>query len=471
MLRPVNLPAEPRRTTSGRSGQAGTVTTTEPSVREELFGPAHRAVTVGIVLTISLIAFEAMGVGTAMPALVADLGSVETYAWPFVAFIASTVLGNVLTGRWCDAHGPRLPLLAGPVVFGAGLLLAGLSPTMGLLLVGRMLQGFAAGALGVGVYVLIAVVYTRHARPAVFALLSASWVLPSLIGPPVAGFVTDRFSWHWVFLGLVPLVVVAVLLVLPAVAGLQPPDGEPPPVRRGLVAAAATSAVAVSALTWAAEDPRGGRLAVVVGSVVVLAVALVRVLPTGTPRASAGIGAVVAGRWLVSGAFFTANAYLPLTLTTTHGWSLTAAGAPLIVGSLGWSAASTWQGRRPGLSRAVLLRAGFALVAVGLALLVPVTLGLVPWLAFVGLALSGAGMGLSYASLSFLMLAHSEQQDVGFNSSSVQLADQMSQAVFVGLGGALLAVLVPTVALPALVAGLVGLAVLGMGISPRTREA
>ncbi|ROR90204.1 MFS transporter [Nocardioides aurantiacus] len=446
------------------------MTTTEPSVREELFGPAHRAVTIGIVLTISLIAFEAMGVGTAMPALVADLGSVETYAWPFVAFIASTVVGTVLAGRWCDAHGPRMPLLVGPVLFGGGLLLAGLSPSMTPLLAGRVLQGFASGGLGVGVYVLIAVVYPRHARPAVFALLSASWVLPSLVGPPVAGFVTERFSWHWVFLGLVPLVVVAVLLVLPAVAGLRAPDGEPPAARPGLVPAAITASVAVSALTWAAEDPRGGRLAVVVGSVVLLALALVRVLPAGTPRAGAGIGAVVAGRWLVSGAFFTANAYLPLTLTTTHGWSLTAAGAPLIVGSLGWSAASTWQGRRPGLPRATLLRVGFALVAVGLALLVPVTLGGVPWLAFVGLTLSGAGMGLSYSSLSFLMLAHSEQQEVGFHSSSVQLADQMSQAVFVGLGGALLAVLVPTVALPALVAGLVGLAVLGFGISPRTRE-
>ena len=447
------------------------MSTTQQSVREELFGPRHRAATVGIVLTISLIAFEAMGVGTAMPALVADLGSVETYAWPFVSFIASMVVGTVLAGRWCDAHGPRLPLLAGPVVFGAGLLLAGLSPSMAPLLAGRALQGVAAGGLGVGVYVLIAVVYSREARPAVFALLSASWVLPSLVGPPVAGFVTERFSWHWVFLGLVPFVVVAVLLVLPAVAGLAAPEGDPPPARPGLVPAVVTASVAVSALTWAAEDPRGARLLVVLGAVVVLALALVRVFPAGTSRARAGIGAVVAGRWLVSGAFFTANAYLPLALTDTHGWSVTAAGSPLIVGSLGWSAASAWQGRRPGLSRAALLRVGFGLVAIGLALLVPVAVGIAPWMAFVGLALSGSGMGLSYSSLSFLMLAHSEQQEVGFHSSSVQLADQMSQAVFVGLGGALLAVLVPTVALPVLVTGLVGLAVLGLGISPRTREA
>ncbi|GAB3992353.1 MFS transporter [Nocardioides marmoraquaticus] len=201
-----------------------------------------------------------------------------------------------------------------------------------------------------------------------------------------------------------------------------------------------------------------------------LVVALLRLFPTGTVGARPGIGAVVAGRWLVSGAFFTATAYLPLVLTDTHGWSITAAGAPLVVGSLGWSAASAWQGRRPDLSRAALLRAGFCYVAIGLALLLPVTLGSVPWLAFVALALTGTGMGLSYSSLSFLMLAHSAADEVGFHSSSVQLADQMSQAVFVGLGGALLAVLAPTVALPALVTGLVVLAALGVGVSPRTRE-
>jgi len=330
----------------------------------------------------------------------------------------------------------------------------------------------AAGAIGVGVYVLIALVYSPRARPAVFALLSASWVLPSLVGPPVAGLVTDRFSWHWVFLGLLPLVVLALALVLPAVRRLGPPDPDAAASapRRGLVPAALVAAVAVSALTWAGKDPRGLRLAVIGVSVVVLAVALLRLFPVGTAAARPGIGAVVAGRWLVSGAFFTAVAYLPLALTDTHGWSITAAGAPLVVGSLGWSAASAWQGRRPELPRAVLLRTGFGCVALGLVLLLPVTLGSVPWLAFVGLTLAGSGMGLSYSSLSYLMLAHSAPEEVGFHSSSVQLADQMSQAVFVGLGGALLAVLLPTVALPALVAGLVLLAVVGVGISPLTRE-
>ncbi|MGH3974602.1 MAG: MFS transporter, partial [Pseudonocardiaceae bacterium] len=186
------------------------------TVRSDLFGPRNRTTTVGMLLLISMVAFEAMGVGTAMPALVAELGVLSLYAWPFVTFMAAGVFGTVLGGRWCDLTGPGIPLVAAPVLFGAGLLVAGTAVGMPQLLVGRVLQGLGAGILTVAVYVLIAVVYPERARPAIFGLLSAAWVLPSLIGPPVAGVVTERLSWHWVFLGLVPMVLLAVGLVIPA---------------------------------------------------------------------------------------------------------------------------------------------------------------------------------------------------------------------------------------------------------------
>src|SRR3954447_19896033 len=90
-------------------------------VRAELFGPDRRATTVGVLLLIMLVAFEAMGVGTAMPALVADLGAVSLYAWPFVTFQAAAVFSTVVGGRWCDRAGPRVPLVAAPLLFGIGL--------------------------------------------------------------------------------------------------------------------------------------------------------------------------------------------------------------------------------------------------------------------------------------------------------------------------------------------------------------
>jgi MFS family permease len=445
------------------------MTVEQSSVREELFGPTQRAVTVGIVLLITLVAFENMGVGTAMPALIADLGTVSQYGWPFLAFIATNVIGTVLAGRWSDAHGPKAVLLGAPAVFGLGLFVAGTASTLTQLLIGRVLQGLSAGATGVVVYVLIALIYTPRARPAVFGLISAAWVVPSLVGPPISALVTEQFSWHWVFLGLLPLVVVALLLVLPASRGLPTP-ADPPKARPGVVSAAFAAAFGVTALSWSGQHTTYVGLVVALAAAAVLFQALRRLVPEGTFVARPGIAAVVAGRALIAGAFFTTAAYLPLMLTSTHGWSLTAASAPLIVGSLGWSGASAWQGRHPDLSRAMLLRVGFLHLAVGLAalLLVAPSWGLA-WLALPAVGVAGIGMGLGFSALSFLLLQCSGPTEVGFNSSSAQLADQLSQAVFVGIGGALLALIsTPAVALTLLVGVLALLTIAGVVISPRT---
>ena len=458
------------------------------AVRTELFGPDRRATTIGILLLISLVWFEAMGVGTAMPALVADIGAVSLYAWPFVAFMAAAVFATVLGGRWCDRAGPRIPLVGAPLLFGIGLIVAGTAAGMPQLLVGRVLQGLGAGTQAVAVYVLIAAVYPDRARPAVFGLVSSAWVLPALIGPPISGLVTETVSWHWVFLGLVPFVLLAVGLVVPAVRRLGPPGPhhEVAPPRRGLVPAALGAAAGVAALSWASQQ-RGAVAAVVAGvAIVVLAPALVRLFPRGVFRAGRGIPTVVLSRGLLAGVFFTVNAYLPLMLAEsgaatylplmlngTHGWSLAMAGLPLIAGSLGWSAASAWQGRHPDLPRAVLLRVGFCALAVGTAgmLLVAPVWGL-PWLALPLWLLAGLGMGLGFSSVSFLLLQQSAAGQVGFHSSAAQIADQLTTAVMIGAGGALLALLgTPAAALPLLVALLTALTVTGAVVAARTTPA
>ncbi|RZT85400.1 putative MFS family arabinose efflux permease [Pseudonocardia sediminis] len=440
--------------------------------RSELWARNRRATTVGMLLLISLTAFESMGVGTAMPAVVADLGGVALYSWPFVVFMAAAVFGTALGGWWCDARGPRVALVAAPALFGFGLIVAGTAEGMGQLLLGRLLQGLGAGVQGVAVYVLIAAVYPERARPAVFGAVSSAWVVPSLVGPPLAGLVTDRLSWHWVFLGLVPIVFVAVALVLPAVRDLGPPDPDTAAARggAGLVLAAFGAAAGVAGLSWALG--RLGLLGGIVGvvAVVVLVPSLRRLLPSGVFRARRGIAASVAARGLVAGAFFTVGSFLPLVLTATHGWSLTAAGLPLIVASLGWSGAAAWQGRRPEISRSAMLRNGFLLIAAGIVGLWVVAAGLgYGWLALPFWGVSGVGMGLAFSAISYLVLAHSRTADVGSHSSAAQLLDQLSTAGFIGLGGALLSLLVsPTVAMPVLLVVLVVLALTGAATAGRT---
>ena len=454
------------------------VTPNEPSsTRGELFGPGRRSITVGVVLLISMVAFEAMGVGTAMPALVASLGALSLYAWPFVAFMATGVLGTVLGGRWCDLAGPRLPLIVAPVLFAAGLLTAGTAAGMPQLLVGRTLQGLGAGSVTVAIYVLVGQVCPERVRPAMFGLMSSAWVLPSLIGPPISGLVTERLSWRWVFFGLVPVAALALALVVPAVRRLGPPDPNrvAAPKRRGLLLAAFGAAVGVSALTWAGQKPDVTAGIVLVAALLVLVPAMRRLLPAGVFRARRGIPTVVACRGLCAALFFTTNSYLPLMLTSTHHWSLAAAGGPLVVGSLGWSSVSWWQGRHPDLPRGRLLRIGFCLLFGGvLALQLVAPSWGVPWLALPIWACAGAGMGLVFPSVGFLLLRQSAPGEVGFHTSAAQMSDQLGTATMIGIGGALLALLgSPALAMPVLlgllaVIGLTGVAVALRAVAPTT---
>ncbi len=444
-------------------------------MRGELFGPRRRATTVGVLLLILMVAFEAMGVGTAMPALVAELGTVSLYALPFVAFMAAAVFGTVVGGRWCDLSGPRVPLVLAPVLFGAGLVTAGTAGSMAQLLVGRVLQGLGAGSVTVAIYVLIALLYPERIRPAMFGSMSSAWVLPSLVGPPVAGLVTERLSWRWVFFGLVPVVVLALALVVPAVRRLDGPDPsrERAPRRRGLVLAAFGAAAGVSGISAASERIGVGGALIAVGALVVLVPSIRRLLPAGVFRARRGVPTVVAARGLCAALFFTSNSYIPLALTSTHRWSLAAAGIPLVVGSLGWSAASIWQGRHPDLPRARLLRIGFCLLAAGAGalLLVAPSWG-VAWLAVPVWAMAGLGMGLCFPSVAFLLLRLSDPAEVGFHTSAAQMSDQLGSATMIAVGGGLLAVLgTPSVALPVLYAVLAGLGVVGALIAGRTTVA
>ncbi|OQO89986.1 MFS transporter [Saccharomonospora piscinae] len=446
-----------------------------------LWTPEHRRTTVGLLLVVTLLAFENMGVATAMPTMVADLDGGELYSWPFTAFLVASVAATVLSGRICDRRGPALPLLIGPWIFLAGLLTAGLAPGMAALLVGRALQGFGTGVLLVATSLLIALVYDDRERPVIYAANAAAWVLPAVLGPPIAGLVTETAGWRWVFLGLVPVLLAGVAMLVPVVRGL-PGHVADEHVRRASIAAAVAVAVAVAALTWAAQRPSATAVTVglALAALTVLAVSLRALLPVGTLTGRPGLPTVVGSRALLAGAFAGLEAYLPLTMSRVHGHGPALAGLPLTVGALSWSAASVVQGRNPDWSRRALLRAAFGFVAAGLALFALVAWAGAPaWVAFAASACAGAGMGLGMPSISVLLLRLSSPAERGFNTSATQLGDWITSALTIGAGGVLLGLLGgtgrPSAAVALLAAALALIAVVGgllvhRGLRERTRD-
>ncbi|HET8643496.1 MAG TPA: MFS transporter, partial [Pseudonocardiaceae bacterium] len=213
-----------------------------------LWSPQQRMTTVGLVLLVTMIAFEAMSLGTALPTMVAELDGEALYSWPFTAFLAASVVGTVLSGWLSDTRGPRLPLLGGPALFAVGLLAAAVAPTMTVLLLGRVLQGLGAGVVAVAMYVLVAFAYPERNRPAVFGVISAAWVVPAIVGPAVAGLLTEHASWRLVFGGLVPIVAVATVLLVPLVRRLPAGPAGEVSTRRGVLQSSVGAAVGLSAL-------------------------------------------------------------------------------------------------------------------------------------------------------------------------------------------------------------------------------
>jgi MFS family permease len=440
-----------------------------------LFDAAHRLPTVGLVLLVTLVAFEAMAVGTAMPSAVAALHGLAWYAWPFTGFLVAQVVGMVVGGDLGDRRGPRAALLGGVLVFAAGLLLAGAAPDMPLFVAGRLVQGLGGGSIAVSLYVVAGQAYVPELRPRLFGAISAAWVVPALVGPVVSGTVTASVGWRWVFLGLLPLILAGLLLVLPAVRGLAAPavPAHPEPARRWW---ALLAGLGIGALQYAGQRLDVLAVPVAAAGLAALALGLRPLLPRGTVRAARGLPAVVAARGLLAGAFFAGDALVPLTLTQVHRFSPAAAGIPLTAGALGWAVASQLQGRRPDVSRVRLLRAGFLLLAGGLAGTALTVLPGGGWIPYASWAVAGLGMGLGMPSVGVLLLEQSPEHRRGADSAALQIADVTGSALCIGLAGVLVAaatgaVLALTVAVPAAYVFCTALAVAGAALAGRAAAA
>ncbi|GAA4751746.1 MFS transporter [Amnibacterium soli] len=405
------------------------------------FSPRFRVATVGVFALGFLIAFEALAVTTAMPLAARDLHGASVYALTFSSFSAAGVIGNVAGGAWSDRSGPARALLVGVALFAAGLVLAGTAGTMPVLIAGRTLQGLGAGGIGVALYVLVARVYPERLHPRIFALLAAAWVLPSLIGPFAAGAVSTYLSWHWVFLGILPLVAGSTALLLPQLRRApMPGTGDRMPASR--LAWSVAAAVALLAMRPLLDVPGVGPVLAALAAVGAIA-ALRPLLPRGALRAARGLPSVIVARGLFSAGFAAADAYLPYSLIALRDLSPVVAGGITTVGAVSWATGSELQSRLSGRltdRRCIGIGAGVFFTG-ALVVGTGTATALIP-LVVVGWLLAGLGIGTAYPRLSTSTLALSAPEERGRNSAALQIGDGFGNGLALTLVG-VIAVAVP----------------------------
>jgi MFS family permease len=282
-------------------------------------------------------------------------------------------------------------------------------------------------------------------QPRMFAMLSTAWVVPGIIGPTIAAVVGQLAGWRWVFLGLLPLLLLAGGLAL---TSLRRVEGDPPGdlehahgtgarlVRA--MAAAGGAGILVAALgaseTWAIVA------GVVVGAALLLP-AFRWLTPRGTLLLAIGVPAAVMLRAVMTFAFFSGDAYIPLLLQTWRGTPPTLTGIVFTATTVAWTVGTWVQARH--IDRhgpRVFVALGFALAAVGAALTIPVVLPSVPpAVTIVTWTFMGVGMGFMYSAVTLVVLRGVAPGEQGSASSSLQLADILGTALGAGVAGAITA--------------------------------
>src|SRR5216684_328140 len=170
---------------------------------------AARRIVVGVLLTMLLAALDQVMVATALPTIAASLGDVENMSWVVTANLLGATAVTPLYGKLSDIRGRRAMLLIAIGVYAVGSLACALAPSMLALIFGRAVQGLGGGGLMPLVQTIIGDVAAPRDRPRYQAYTSSTFIVSTVAGPVLGGFIAQYFHWSWIFWLNLPLCALA----------------------------------------------------------------------------------------------------------------------------------------------------------------------------------------------------------------------------------------------------------------------
>jgi len=166
-------------------------------VWSDLLSGRHLAIVLVMASGVLLYAMNLYFTAALMPSIVADIGGQAFYAWVTTGFVISAIVASLFVSRMLGWQGPALAYVVAFVLFALGAAAIAVSPSMELLIVGRVVQGLGGGLLaGLGYAVIRAALPERHWARAT-SVVSAMWGLGTLFGPALGGVFAELGLWRW----------------------------------------------------------------------------------------------------------------------------------------------------------------------------------------------------------------------------------------------------------------------------------
>jgi EmrB/QacA subfamily drug resistance transporter len=403
----------------------------------------------GLLLAIMLAMLDQLIVGTALPRIVGSLGGVAHLSWVVTAYVLASTITTPLYGKLGDMYGRKKLFMAAIVLFLAGSAAAGLSQTMGELITFRAIQGLGAGGLMVSAIAIIGDLVSPRERGQYMGYIMAVMMIATIGGPLLGGFITDSFSWRWIFyinlpIGGVALAYLAATLHLPRRRVEHRVDY----LGAAVLAVATTAIVLIS--TWGGSQyawtsPRILGLGVVAAAAVAAFIMIEArvaepILPLHVFR-NRNFALVTGLSFLTGLAMFGAITFLPLYQQTVQGASPTVSGlllTPMMVGVMITSLIAGQITTRTGRYKALpIIGAGCMTAGMWLLSLLGVNTSRVTS----GLYMVVLGLGMGFLMQMTTLIAQNSVRlrDIGVASSSRLFFQQIGGSIGVSAFGAVFA--------------------------------
>ncbi|HBL28796.1 MAG TPA: MFS transporter [Acidobacteria bacterium] len=410
-------------------------------------GRPRQIVTLAILLGNFLSAVEATAVSAAMPTAVGEMGGVSRYGWVFSVYLLTSTITVPLFGKLADLYGRRVVYHVSMGIFLVGSVLCGIAGTFEQLIVFRAIQGLGAGGVQPIAITIIGDIFSLEERGRIQAVFSGVWAAASLAGPLLGGWITDAFSWRWIFFVNLPFGLVSSWMLHRSLQEKKQRSEHRLDILGSLSLMAAVSLLLLALVegpgAWGWTDLR--TLALFAVSAVSLVLFLWQERRAPEPMLPLDlfknrlIAVASVGNVLIGTTLFALTAFVPMFAQGVLGGTAVDAGTVLTPILLGWPISSTIAGRylmRIGyrtfalLGSFLLISGGALLAAVDAATGRPQVL----------LSMLLFGLGLGFTSMPYLL---GPQNAVSWNqrgvtTSSVQFFRTIGGSIAVAALGALL---------------------------------
>jgi EmrB/QacA subfamily drug resistance transporter len=166
-----------------------------------------------LMLVMLLAALDQTIVSTALPRIATELRELDKLSWVATAYLLTSAITTPIYGKISDLFGRKKIFQSAIIIFLIGSVLCGISQNMNELVLARALQGVGAGGLMSLVLAIVGDVIPPRQRGKYMGYFGAVFGISSIAGPLLGGFLTDSFSWRWVFFVNIPLGILALSAV------------------------------------------------------------------------------------------------------------------------------------------------------------------------------------------------------------------------------------------------------------------